>query len=282
MSAMVPMFRQEGYLLLDISNLHEGIPVLKLSDVQVLPEIENALRPLSDRELRGLKEDIVKERRFLMPLSYAQLAGGIVALVDGHSRRGIWLSDELSDRDDIDEPELQEIASLYGKSIDEAIEWVKRHQAHRRNDESLMATYLAGKEYNDGMTASAVAEKYDMTTSQVRHAAVVAKKIDAAEEEAPGAKEAILDSDLKANHVRKSASSKELVESANVGAPGKSKQDAGPLASFQPMTMLLAKISRHLNAKVNETGENGWSVGIVKNINEINRLIGEWQSSEMM
>lgn len=255
---------------------------LQREDLVVLDEIVAAVRGLSATERQALKDEIATDGKILDPLLWYRSSHGECVMVDGHHRD--MICDELQEANaDFPEPELLEVESLRGAVTEDVVEWVRRHQASRRNDESLQKVYQVGKAYLQGSASSTeLATEFGMTSSQVRHAGTVAAKVDEAEEFEPGSKDAILASNLTPNAIRTAPTPSSIVESAKSGASRIRESHASPAESFKPITTAIGALSRAVNKKVNETTSNSWSDKIAELINEISGQVGEWTASEVL
>lgn len=259
-----------------------------LDDIALLPELQDALRKLSTRQRDGLKESIVTEKKFLNPVLWAMLGDGTCCVVDGHNRIEIW--DELRSEDigEISEPETQEVEELRGCTLDQAIQWVKKHQVNRRNDENLVKLmYEIGTEWNESdKTSAEVGEEYGLTESQVRHAGKLAEVLVEAEEIAPGTTEKILEDKTVSQASIRNSSPQEVAERATHGAPVK-----GPLSHFEPLTRSLANLrkqaevaSRAIKSAENETTPCAFSEKLaqlsrelISTLDDMDESVKNWQ-----
>lgn len=258
-----------------------------LDDIAVLPELQDALRKLSTRQRDGLKESIVTEKKFLNPILWAMLNDGTCCVVDGHNRLEIY--DELiRGLVDVSEPETQEVEELHGCTLDEAIEWVKKHQVNRRNDENLVKLmYEIGTEWNESdKTSAEVGEEYGLTESQVRHAGKLAEVLVEAEEIAPGTTEKILEDKTVSQASIRNSSPQEVAERATHGAPVK-----GLLSHFEPLTRSLANLrkqaevaSRAIKSAENETTPCAFSEKLaqlsrelIATLDDMDESVKNWQ-----
>lgn len=253
-----------------------------LNDVSILDELHKAIRPHTPAERAALKAEIEQDGSIHDPILWAHLYGGVEAVVDGHTRLSIY-EELLNEQPDayLEEPKLVEVESLRDCSVDEAVEWIKRHQSARRNIDSVASLYGVGKEFLETeATSTELAEKYGLTPSQVRHAGALAENVDQADALEPGTKEAVLESDMSKSFLR-DAEPEDIVASARPGAA----KPKGPLDSFKPLTKAVAKAiaemkvaSRAVNALQNEQTPNEYSEQCVEYIRSLNAFLEDLQA----
>jgi hypothetical protein len=252
--------------------------VRTLSDLTIDEHLQKAIRPHTPAERAALKAEIIKDGAIHDPILYARLdGGGYEVVVDGHGRAEIYeeLANGTEEERAIEMPACIEVEALYGKSVDEAMLWIVRHQISRRNENSLDLLYGVGKEFRNGLKTSAeIAAEYNLTPQRVRHAGTLADSIDDAEKEFPGSKEEILNSDLSPAFVRETGP-EDLVRSAKSGA--KERAPKGPLEHFSKLTNEIAKMwsakkaaSRCVNDLLNEEGPTKFSEDLLLALNELN------------
>lgn len=253
----------------------------KIDDLVIVDELHKAIRCHTPAEREALKAEIKSDASIHDPVLWARLYGGVEAVVDGHTRLAI--RDELLEEEDlfIDEPRTAEVESLRDCSVEEAVEWIRRHQSARRNLETLADIYGIGKEFLEtDATSTELAEKYNVSPSQVRHAGTLAENVDEAEALAPGTKDAVLESDLSKSFLR-DAEPADIVASARPGAP----KPKGPLDGFKPLTKAVAKAkaemkvaSRAVNELQNEQTPTEYSEQCVEYLRSLNAFLDDLQS----
>lgn len=182
-----------------------------LKKLTVVPEFECVCPSLTEDEFTQLEENILSDGEVTNPLIIWNNS-----LIDGHHRRIIILK----------HPEIPfRIKKIAFNNKYEAIAWICKNQAGRRNLTSEQLTYLIGKRYEaekqswgarDGFrgngseklvrgknylllnpSATKIAEENGITEKTVRLAGQYAKGTDAAEEACPGARNEILSGALK-------------------------------------------------------------------------------------
>ena len=185
----------------------------RLNDIIVDPEFEGVCPALTEDEFTLLEQNILSDGEVMSPLIVWNNR-----LIDGHHRRQIILK----------HPEL----SFHIKEIGfadkyEAIAWICRNQAGRRNLTPEQLTYLIGKRYkaekqswgsqsrltecqqfdspsaqfehlgSAKRTGERIAKEYGIGQASVRRAEQFAKGVDAAEAVCPGIKQELLSGSLK-------------------------------------------------------------------------------------
>lgn len=173
--------------------------------LQIDPEFESKIPPLTDDEYKQLEENIVSEGVVLMPLI---VWNGTI--VDGHNRYKIAQA----------HPGI--IFDALEKDFDnryEALAWICKNQLGRRNLTPEQKDYLIGHRYkaekqvrggkreatvqneplqDDHITRKKIAEESGISASSVMRDEWYADGVDAAEQESPGAKEKLLTGKVKA------------------------------------------------------------------------------------
>jgi len=256
----------------------------KIDDLVIVDELHKAIRCHTPAEREALKAEIKSDASIHDPVLWARLYGGVEAVVDGHTRLAI--RDELLQEEDlfIDEPRTAEVESLRDCSVEEAVEWIRRHQISRRNIHALDELYAIGKSLREtGKTSAQIAVENGITPSRARHAAAMADKIDAAETLVPNSREAILSSDVSPSAIRDSEPS-ELLEMAGV-LPRKNRNN-GPLSVFSAITKAIATlkssraaISRAINTIQSQDGDSLFSEDCISRNQSISDAIDELESS---
>lgn len=250
---------------------------VKIDDLIEVAAYKNALERPSDAEYEGLKTIIEESGQCLMPILYHFDALGAPQVVDGYTRLEIY-----RERPDIFEepPRCIEVMCLSGESEEAVVDWIKRHQAFRRNNEKLILQYSLGKaavEHGRPQTAAT----HNTSLDKIRHAEELAKAVDTVDELEPGLKDKILESDVPANVVREAASTGDTTRLQSVLSGGPKRQSTqGTLGHFKKIRSLLGKTARALNDLENETTENSWSENIQKLINSIGAELDQWEESE--
>jgi hypothetical protein len=255
-----------------------------LDSLAVLPELQDALRPLPEKQLQGLRESIKSERKFLSPILWAKLGDGTCCVVDGHNRVDIWDDIRDDDLNEVSEPEIKEVEELRGCSLEQAIEWIKKHQANRRNDEDLVRQlYNIGSEWRDSdKTSAEIGEEYGLTDSQVRHAGKIAEVLEEAEKIEPGTIEKILDDKEITPSAIRNSKPEDIVDRAQRGADA----PKGPLSHFEPLNRALANLrkqagvaSRAIKTAENETTECEFSEQLSQLMRELNGILDDCEEA---
>ena len=226
----------------------------KLNPVlQIDPEFESKIPPLTEDEYRQLEENIVAEGAVLMPL--------IVwndTIVDGHNRYKIAQA----------HPGI--IFDTLEKDFDnryEALSWICKNQLGRRNLTPEQKDYLIGHRYkaekqarggkreatvqneplqDDHITRHKNAEDSGISASSVMRDEWYADGVDAAEQESPGAKEKLLTGKVKAKKKDVAAIARASPEERKslmdqIFCPQKVKPDKAELAAIQQISDDMAK-----------------------------------------
>lgn len=201
-----------------------AVSIEMLKDILVDPDFESVCPPLTEDEFSLLEQNILSDGEVTSPL--------IVwddKLIDGHHRRQIILK----------HPELPfQIKEAAFIDKYEAIAWICKNQAGRRNLTSEQLSYLIGKRYEaekqswgsqkrfqeknptdsprgknfplDGShaTATKIADENGITERSVRMFGEYAKGVDAAEAACPGVKQELLAGSFKPTKKEVSALSK--------------------------------------------------------------------------
>lgn len=257
---------------------------MKLNDLSILPELQDALKPLPEKQLQGLRESIQSEGKFLSPILWARLGDGTHCVVDGHNRINIWDEISADDLNSASEPEIQEVEELRGCSLEQATEWIKRHQVNRRNDEDLVRQmYQIGSEWRSSdKTSAEIAEEYGLTDSQVRHAGKIASVLDEAESIEPGTIEKILEDESVTPSSIRNSSPAEVVDRAHRGADA----PKGPLSHFEPLNRAIAKLrsqsgilSRAIQSAENQTTPCEFSERLAQLTRELNGVLDDIEES---
>lgn len=180
-----------------------------IQQLQIDPEFEKVIPPLTNDEYRQLEENILEEGRIMMPIA---VWGDII--VDGHNRYRI-----ACEYNDIPFSTTE----LSFDNRHEAISWICKNQLGRRNLSDEQKAYLLGKRYsaekqiekkrdengrftpcgqNDhkdhGLkTSERIAKEIGKSEKYVRRAEEFANGLDVADEMAPGTKDKVLSGELK-------------------------------------------------------------------------------------
>lgn len=234
----------------------------KLNPVlQIDPEFESKIPPLTEDEYTQLEENIISEGAVLMPL--------IVwndTIVDGHNRYKIAQA----------HPGI--IFDTLEKDFDnryEALSWICKNQLGRRNLTPEQKDYLIGHRYKaekevaafhgnqhtspsesggvqnehhhkSGKARQRVAQETGTTESYVMRAEWYADGVDAAEQESPGAKGKLLTGKVKAKKKDVAAIARASPEERKslmdqIFCPQKVKPDKAELAAIQQISDDMAK-----------------------------------------
>lgn len=220
--------------------------------LQIDPEFESKIPPLTEDEYRQLEENIISEGVVLMPLI---VWNGVI--VDGHNRYKIAQA----------HPNI--IFDTLEKDFDnryEALSWICKNQLGRRNLTPEQKDYLIGSRYNAekmahggdrkseeakstvhneqlkkknaAVTRQKIADETGTNESYVMRAGWYADGVDAAEQESPGAKEKLLTGRVKANKKDVAAIARASPEERKslmdqIFCPQKVKADKEALAAIQ-------------------------------------------------
>ena len=238
-----------------------------------------ALAPPTESEVAGLESLIESSRQCLMPILYHMDELGTPIVVDGYTRLDIYRR-----RPDIfdDPPKMTEVIELSGESEEVVVDWIRRHQAFRRNNEKLIQAYQIGKQA-EAKGAAAVADEQNMSSSKVRHAKALSDAVDACDELEEGLKDEILESDIPAQVVKEAAATGDttrLKETLQNG-PTRSRPQ-GMSGRFQKVHKLIGQLSRAVGDIENETTPNKWSEELKDNINHISDVVQEWENAELL
>jgi hypothetical protein len=165
-----------------------------MTDVRIDKEFAALIPPLTDEELAGLEENILRDgiRDALVVWQ------GEGLLLDGHNRFAIAQKHSVTYR----------VKHLEFKTRDEAKAWTISNQLGRRNLTPDQASYLRGKEYEltkkaqggtganqhteqsgnscQSATAQKLADKHGVSEKTIRNDAEYARAVDELEEVAPG------------------------------------------------------------------------------------------------
>lgn len=165
-----------------------------MAEIRIDAEFRGLLRPLTEEERAQLEASLLEDG-CLDPLIVWEQEG---ILLDGHHRH------EICEREGLD----YKRARLSFDSREEAIAWVKRKQAGRRNLTAAQISYLRGNEYRaqkktrgrpkkmaqtalfsetQGATADNLAEKHGIDQATIRRDAEFAEALDAARPEVKAA-----------------------------------------------------------------------------------------------
>lgn len=245
-------------------------------ELSVSESIRDSIRRQTASEYETLKSNIIKDKSFTDPILYVVNSIGIPLIVDGYTRYQI--KKELGDS--VPVPETKEVEELKGCSFDKIVEWVNKHQAGRRNDESLAAKYFIATQCEQS-TVKEVAERNNITEAVVRHSISVSDKIDEMEREQPGLKDLILNSDLTANAINVNSPDR-IVELINNSKSYKKPSEKRDSDKFDGVISMLEKFSRGLNKIVNNSGSNSWHEEIVANVNSIGKTLNEWKAAVVL
>lgn len=200
----------------------ESLDLLK--DITIDPEFESVCPPLTEDEFVLLEQNILADGEVTSPLIVWDNN-----LIDGHHRRQIILK----------HPELPfHIKEIIFANRYEAIAWICKNQAGRRNLTPEQFSYLVGKRYqaekqskgasdgfrgnqyvdlvipqneelpNSTITGERIAKEYGISHATVERAEQYAKGVDAAETACPGVKQELLSGAFKPTRKEVSALSK--------------------------------------------------------------------------
>jgi len=241
----------------------------KLIDRLVInEEYQSALRPLSDDELRKLKNGVMSEDGFLSPILYHLSESGEEVIVDGHHRYEIWK--EHKEELQPDYILSKEVVELSGANKKEVIKWIHRNQEGRRNDPTLREQYEMGKEVLDvreaGSTIKEYAEANDVTPSQAGHAAKLAEAIDEGEEESPGFRDQIL-----GDETASASGAIQAVKDLNATEPS-------PLMVFESVQGLIGKLSRAIG-KAKQAFPDLPDCGTIEAVNSLSSNVKQWEDN---
>ena len=201
-----------------------AVSIEMLKDILVDPDFESVCPPLTEDEFSLLEQNILSDGEVTSPLIVWDNK-----LIDGHHRRQIILK----------HPELPfQIKEVAFNNKYEAIAWICKNQAGRRNLTSEQMSYLIGKRYeaekqswgasdgfrgngndqsvsyqNDNLlriekTNERIAKEYGIGSASVNRAELYAKGVDAAEVACPGVKQELLSGSFKPTRKEVSALSK--------------------------------------------------------------------------
>ena len=201
-----------------------AVSIRVLKDILIDPDFESVCPPLTEDEFSLLEQNILSDGEVTNPLIVWDNK-----LIDGHHRRQIILK----------HPELPfQIKEVAFNNKYEAIAWICKNQAGRRNLTSEQMSYLIGKRYeaekqswgasdgfrgngndqlvsyqNDNLlriekTNERIAKEYGIGSASVNRAEMYAKGVDAAEVACPGVKQELLSGSFKPTRKEVSALSK--------------------------------------------------------------------------
>ena len=187
-----------------------AVSIEMLKDILIDPDFESVCPPLTEDEFSLLEQNILSDGEVTSPLIVWDNK-----LIDGHHRRQIILK----------HPELPfQIKEIAFNNKYEAITWICKNQAGRRNLTSEQLTYLIGKQYeaekqswgaSDGFrgngkgdlvssqnenllrTNKRIAQEYGIGHATVNRAEQFANGVDAAEAACPGVKQELLSGSFK-------------------------------------------------------------------------------------
>lgn len=190
-----------------------AVSIEMLKEILVDPDFESVCPPLTEDEFSLLEQNILSDGEVTSPLIVWDNK-----LIDGHHRRQIILK----------HPELPfQIREVAFNNKYEAIAWICKNQAGRRNLTSEQLTYLIGKRYeaekhtngaadgfrgnqhvdlvvpqneelpNSTITGKRIAKEYGIGHATVERAEQFAKGVDAAEVACPGVKQELLSGSFK-------------------------------------------------------------------------------------
>lgn len=195
----------------------------RIKELIIDSEFESVCSPLTDDEFTQLEENILSDGEVTDPLVVWNNI-----LIDGHHRRQIILK----------HPELPfTIRDVVFNNRYDAIVWICKNQAGRRNLAPDQVTYLLGKRYaaekhtngatdgfrgnryvlvvdqNDQLlkpesTCARIAKEYGLGEATVRRAEQFSNGVDAAEAACPGVKQELLSGSLKTTRKEVSSLSK--------------------------------------------------------------------------
>ena len=238
-----------------------------LERLKINERYKATLAPLGRNELEQLRDNILSEEGFLSPILFHLSESGDEVIVDGHHRYQIWLDD--GEMHTLECPPTREVVELSGASEEEVVQWIRKHQAGRRNDPTLAEQYELGKEVVEarekGITSAEFVAENELTPSQARHAAQLAEKIDEAEEASPGFKDQILGDESMS------------VAAAKKAAEVAIKPDAEPLMAFEALQKSLKSLSRSTQLVIDAFPDVGDSSDFQGKINVLFATLKEWE-----
>ena len=146
-----------------------------VESLRIKDEYKTACRPLFEAEMAGLITAVLDtDGAFLDPIKYHQDSDGSLWVVDGHHRYSIW---QAGYSQDVEPPRIQEVIALSGATVEEVVEWIRTHQANRRNDTNEFRYQLGKEKMETGKTSPELAEEYGVSPSVVRHSEAFAKSV---------------------------------------------------------------------------------------------------------
>lgn len=251
-----------------------------LCDLKIVDEYRDALPKPTEAERKGLESMISEAGGCILPILYHMDPDGDLCIVDGYTRLDIFTKNPRMFEE---EPPLKEVIELSGASEEEVIEWIRRHQVFRRNNESLMSLYQLGVA-SEGKSIAQSAEDYNSTKGKVRSAKSLRESVDKLDEQEPGLREQILESEVPASAVKQAAESgdveplKEMISAGNKRSP---RKELHPGARFHKMSSSLKQIAREAGAIENETTPNQWSEEVKRLVNQLGKAIEQWAEAEL-
>lgn len=233
----------------------------------------------SEQEVAGLESLIESAGKCLSPVLFHMDELGAPIIIDGYTRLDIYRRrPEIFD----EPPRTEEVIELSGESENVVVDWIRRHQAFRRNDEKLIKTFRIGKRAQE-IGATAVAEEENISRSQAHHAQKLAEAVDACEELDPGLKEEILASGVSAEAVKEAAETGNTEQLRERMQNGTSRnRTKGTQGHFQKVHKIIGQLSRAVNDLENETTPNQWSEELKDRINHISDVVQEWEDTELL
>lgn len=262
--------------------------------LQIDPEFESRIPPLTETEYRQLEENILAEGVVLMPL----IVWGDV-IVDGHNRYRIARA----------HPQI--IYTVYEKDFDnryEALAWICKNQLGRRNltkvqmelllgeryEAEKMAERFRGNQYTSAgksgagqngpreehrhQTRQRIADEAGVSEAAIKRYAQFAKGVAAAEEAAPGFRQKILGGEVKPTQQEMQAIAKAAPEKRpslmdQIFNPHKIKVSRTDLAIIQRISEDMARDKPRMTPQ-NAVQQFEWEVTRV--MQDFDSFLDEW------
>lgn len=262
--------------------------------LQIDPEFESRIPPLTETEYRQLEENILAEGVVLMPL----IVWGDV-IVDGHNRYRIARA----------HPQI--IYTVYEKDFDnryEALAWICKNQLGRRNltkvqmelllgeryEAEKMAERFRGNQYTSAgksgagqngpreehrhQTRQRIADEAGVSEAAIKQYAQFAKGVAAAEEAAPGFRQKILGGEVKPTQQEMQAIAKAAPEKRpslmdQIFNPHKIKVSRTDLAIIQRISEDMARDKPRMTPQ-NAVQQFEWEVTRV--MQDFDSFLDEW------
>lgn len=258
--------------------------------LQIDPEFESKIPPLTDEEYRQLEDNIVSEGIVLMPLI---VWNGVI--VDGHNRYKIAQSHPSVIFDVLE----KDFTNRY-----EALAWICKNQLGRRNLTLTQKRLLVGDQYeaekmaNGGdrksedaksvghngplisphITRARVAAETGTSESFVKRAGQYSKGATAGEEVSPGFRQDILSGKIKPTQkemqtIARAAPEERKSLMEQIFHPRRGKADKGSLALIQKISDDMAKDKPHMTAQ-NAVQHFEWQV--TRMLQSFDSTFDEW------